>query len=209
MRIDLMRSPNKNLPVMKQLVLASTSPYRRELLNRLGLPFVTTSPDVDETAVSEESPEQLVKRLAETKSRAVAGSHQNALIIGSDQVAVLDNKILGKPGNHETAIQQLSNASGKKVLFLTGLCLLNTATDKSQSSVDTFSVEFKELSASQIENYLQREKPYDCAGSFKSEGLGISLFKRMEGDDPNTLIGLPLITLINMLSTEGVDVLSD
>jgi len=209
MRIDLMRSPNKNLPVMKQLVLASTSPYRRELLNRLGLPFVTTSPDVDETAGSEESPEQLVKRLAETKARAVAGSHQNALIIGSDQVAVLDNKILGKPGNHETAIQQLSNASGKKVLFLTGLCLLNTATDKSQSSVDTFSVEFKELSASQIENYLQREKPYDCAGSFKSEGLGISLFKRMEGDDPNTLIGLPLITLINMLSTEGVDVLSD
>ena len=192
---------------MKTLVLASTSPYRRELLERLGLPFETASPNVDETALTDETPEQLVKRLAKLKARAVAVDFPDALIIGSDQVAVLDNQILGKPGNHETDVQQLSNASGKKVLFITGLCLLSSATGKSQVSVDIFSVEFRQLSASQIENYLQREKPYDCAGSFKSEGLGISLFERMEGDDPNALIGLPLITLINMLSTEEVDVL--
>ena len=193
---------------MTQLVLASTSPYRRELLERLGMPFDTTSPNVDETVNDGETPEQLVKRLAESKARSVADSHQDALIIGSDQVAVLNNHILGKPGNHETAVQQLTNASGKKVLFLTGLCLLNTTTDNAQTSIDKFSVEFRELTASQIENYLQREKPYDCAGSFKSEGLGISLFKKMEGDDPSALIGLPMITLINMLSAEGVDVLS-
>lgn len=194
---------------MKTLVLASTSPYRRELLERLGIPFETASPDVDETRTDGETPEQLVKRLAESKARAVAEAYPDALIIGSDQVAVLDNKILGKPGNHENAIQQLSNASGKKVLFLTGLCLLNTATDKTQIKVDNFSVEFRQLSTSQIENYLQREKPYDCAGSFKSEGLGISLFKKMEGDDPNALIGLPMITLINMLSVEEIDVLEN
>ena len=194
---------------MTQLVLASTSPYRRELLERLGLPFETASPNVDETEVGGETPEQLVERLAESKARAVAKSHPDALIIGSDQVAVLDNQILGKPGNHETAVQQLSNASGKNVLFLTGLCLLNTATGKAQTNVNIFSVKFRQLSASQINNYLQREKPYDCAGSFKSEGLGISLFEKMEGDDPNTLIGLPLITLINMLSAEGVGVLGN
>jgi MAF protein len=192
---------------MKTLVLASTSPYRRELLERLGIPFETASPNVDETKVDGETPEQLVKRLSETKARAVAVDFPDALIIGSDQVAVLDDQILGKPGNHETAVQQLSNASGKNVLFFTGLCLLNNATGKTQTSVDIFSVKFRQLSASQIENYLQREKPYDCAGSFKSEGLGISLFKKMEGDDPNALIGLPLITLVNMLSVEGVDIL--
>ena len=194
---------------MKTLVLASTSPYRRELLNRLGLPFVTASPDVDETMGDGETPEQLVKRLAESKARAVAESHQDALIIGSDQVAVLDNQILGKPGNHGNAVQQLSNASGKKVLFLTGLCLLNTKTGNTQINVDKFSVEFRQLTRSQIENYLQREQPYDCAGSFKSEGLGISLFKKMEGDDPNALIGLSLITLIDMLSAEEIDVLGN
>ena len=194
---------------MKTLVLASTSPYRRELLERIGIPFETASPNVDEAVVDGETPEQLVKRLAESKARAVAKAHQDALIIGSDQVAVLDNKILGKPGNHEIAVRQLSNASGKKVLFLTGLCLLNAKTGKTQINVDKFSVEFRQLTSSQIENYLRREKPYDCAGSFKSEGLGISLFKRMEGDDPNALIGLSLISLINMLSAEGVDVLDN
>lgn len=193
---------------MKTLVLASTSPYRRELLKRIGIPFETASPNVDETVVDGETPEQLVKRLAESKARAVAEAHQNALIIGSDQVAVLDNKILGKPGNHEIAVQQLSNARGKKVLFLTGLCLLNAKTGKTQINVDKFSVEFRQLTSSQIENYLRREKPYDCAGSFKSEGLGISLFEKMEGDDPNALIGLPLITLINMLYNEGLDILA-
>ena len=194
---------------MKTLVLASTSPYRRELLERIGIPFETASPNVDETVVDGETPEQLVKRLAEAKARAVAETYPGALVIGSDQVAVLDNQILGKPGNHETAVQQLSNASGKKVLFLTGLCLLNTKTGKTQINVDKFSVEFRQLTSSQIENYLQREKPYNCAGSFKSEGLGISLFKKMDGDDPNALIGLPLISLINMLSVEGLDVLGN
>lgn len=194
---------------MKTLILASTSPYRRELLERLGIPFETASPNTDETASNDEPPEQLVKRLAELKARAVAKTYPDALIIGSDQVAVLDNQILGKPGNHENAIQQLNNANGKKVVFLTGLCLLNTATDKAQIEVDKFSVEFKQLTTSQIENYLQREKPYDCAGSFKSEGLGISLFKKMEGNDPNALIGLPLITLIDMLYNEGLDVLGN
>ena len=193
---------------MKKLVLASTSPYRRELLERLGIPFETASPNIDETASPNETPEQLVERLAESKARAVAYDFPDTLIIGSDQVAVLDKKILGKPGNHQDAVQQLSNARGKKVLFLTGLCLFNTTTGNVQTSVDRFSVEFRELTASQIENYLQREKPYDCAGSFKSEGLGLSLFKKMEGDDPNALIGLPLITLINMMLVEGVDVLT-
>ena len=194
---------------MTQIVLASTSQYRRELLERLGIPFDTASPDVDETALTYETPEQLVKRLAKLKARAVAEDFPDALIIGSDQVAVLDNQILGKPGNHKTAVKQLNNASGKKVLFLTGLCLLNSATGESQINVDEYSVTFRQLSASQIENYLQREQPYDCAGSFKSEGLGISLFEKMKGDDPNSLIGLPMITLINMLSAEGVDVLQN
>ena len=194
---------------MTQLVLASTSPYRRELLERLGIPFETASPNVDEAVLTGETPEQLVKRLAESKARAVAESHPEALIIGSDQVAVLDNNILGKPGNHEAAVQQLSNASGKKVLFLTGLCLLNSSTNSIQTSVEKFSVKFRQLSTAQIENYLQREEPYDCAGSFKSEGLGISLFEKMEGDDPNALIGLPMIALTRMLSLEGLDVLGN
>lgn len=193
---------------MKKLVLASTSPYRRELLGRLGLPFETTSPNVDETVLPGETPEQLVKRLAESKARAVESDYSDALIIGSDQVAVLDNTILGKPGNHEKALVQLNNASGRKVDFVTGLCLLNTKTDNCQVAAETFSVVFRKLSAKQINNYLQHEKPYDCAGSFKSEGLGISLFERMEGDDPNSLIGLPMIRLINMLYTEGLDVLN-
>jgi septum formation protein len=194
---------------MIKLVLASTSPYRRELLGRLGLPFETTSPNVDETVLPGETPEQLVKRLAESKARAVAYDFPNALVIGSDQVAVLDNNILGKPGNHEKAVLQLSNASGRKVDFITGLCLLNTKTDNCQVIAETFSVVFRKLSAEQIENYLQQEKPYDCAGSFKSEGLGIALFEKMEGDDPNSLIGLPLITLIKMLLAENLDILNN
>jgi septum formation protein len=192
---------------MIKLVLASTSPYRRELLGRLGIPFETSSPNIDETVLPGETPEQLVKRLAESKARAVAYDFPNALVIGSDQVAVLDNNILGKPGNHEKALLQLSNASGRKVDFVTGLCLLNTKTDSCQVMAEIFSVIFRKLAAEQIEYYLQHEKPYDCAGSFKSEGLGISLFEKMEGDDPNSLIGLPLIRLVDMLYTEGLDVL--
>lgn len=193
---------------MTTLVLASTSPYRKTLLERLGLPFETASPDVDETVLPDETPEALVTRLAEAKARAIAPRFSDALIIGSDQVAVLDGNILGKPGNHEAATQQLRNASGREVKFLTGLCLLNTRTEQVHVKLVPFTVVFRSLSESQIQYYLDKEKPYDCAGSFKSEGLGISLFERLDGDDPNALIGLPLIELIRLLSAEGVDVLS-
>ncbi len=194
---------------MMQLVLASTSPYRRTLLGRLGLPFETAAPDVDESPLENETPHELVARLSEAKARAVAAQYSNALIIGSDQVAVLDKQILGKPGNHENAVQQLQAASGNKVDFLTGLCLLNSQTQNSHVKVVPFSVVFRSLNDAQIEQYLLRDKPYNCAGSFKSEGLGISLFKKMEGDDPNALIGLPLIELTSMLALEGVDVLAE
>ncbi|NOX76748.1 MAG: septum formation inhibitor Maf [Gammaproteobacteria bacterium] len=193
---------------MAKLVLASTSPYRRQLLERLGLRFETASPNTDESPRKGETPEQLVSRLAEAKASAVAENFPDALIIGSDQVAVLDGRVLGKPGDHVTATQQLTDASGRRVEFLTGLCLLNSATHHSQVCVARFSVQFRILSERQIENYLQREQPYHCAGSFKSEGLGIALFERLEGNDPNALIGLPLIELINMLNTEGLDVLA-
>ena len=193
---------------MMTLVLASTSPYRKILLERLGLHFETAAPRTDETVLANETPEALVTRLAEAKARAIAAEYPDALIIGSDQVAVLDDAILGKPGDHETATQQLRNASGREVRFLTGLCLLNTKTNQAHVKLVPFSVVFRSLSEPQIQFYLKQEKPYDCAGSFKSEGLGISLFERLEGDDPNALIGLPLIELIRLLSAEGVDVLS-
>ena len=193
---------------MITLVLASTSPYRKTLLERLGLHFETAAPRTDETALANETPEALVTRLAEAKARAIAAEYPDALIIGSDQVAVLDDAILGKPGDHETATQQLRNASGREVKFLTGLCLLNTKTNQAQVKLVPFSVVFRSLSESQIQFYLEQEKPYDCAGSFKSEGLGISLFERLDGDDPNALIGLPLIELIRLLCAEGIDVLS-
>jgi len=188
------------------IVLASTSPFRRALLQRLGLEFVTASPNTDETRLAGESPEHLVTRLAEAKARAIAGKHPNALIIGSDQVACVDGEVLGKPGNRERAIAQLSRATGKPVVFQTGLCLLNAATGKTQTLCEPFRVYFRQLSRTQIEGYVDREQPFNCAGSFKSEGLGIALFERLEGDDPNALIGLPLIRLVGMLESEGVDV---
>ncbi|MCK4743793.1 MAG: septum formation inhibitor Maf [Sulfuriflexus sp.] len=187
-----------------QLVLGSTSPFRKEILNKLGLPFDTAAPDIDESPLKNETPEQLVLRLAEQKARAVSAAYPKHLIIGSDQVAVIDGEILGKPHTHERAVEQLSNASGKTVRFYTGLCLYNSATDVAQSEVVPFDVVFRELNASQIENYLQKEKPYKCAGSFKSEALGITLFEKLLGDDPNTLIGLPLIRLVAMLEKEGL-----
>lgn len=190
-----------------KLILASTSPYRRELLGRLGLAFETAAPAVDEARLAEESPTQLVRRLSEAKARAVAATRPDALVIGSDQVAVLDGKILGKPGDHANAVKQLRAASGKQVTFMTGLCLCNGATGQIQVDQVPFEVEFRALTPQQIENYLQREQPYNCAGSFKSEGLGVSLFRRMTGDDPSALIGLPLIRLIDMLEREGVSVL--
>jgi len=187
-----------------QLVLASTSPYRLEILKKLPLAFETDSPQIDEKPLAGESSERLVKRLAEAKARAVSARHPNSLIIGSDQVAVLAGEILGKPGNHHNAVAQLRKASGQAVIFKTGLCLLNSASEHAQVSCVPFTVQFRVLSDQQIERYLQHEKPYNCAGSFKSEGMGITLFEKLIGDDPNTLIGLPLIELVRMLENEGI-----
>ncbi|MCW9014951.1 MAG: Maf-like protein [Gammaproteobacteria bacterium] len=189
---------------MMKLVLASTSPYRKQLLDRLQLPYETDSPDIDETPLANESIQDMVTRLAEAKARKVMDTHPDSLIIGSDQSAVLDGEPLTKPGNYETAFQQLRAASGKRIVFQTGLCLLNSATGKSQTICVPYTVVFKALSDDQIRNYLLKEEPYNCAGSFKSEGLGIALFDHFEGDDPNALIGLPLIRLIEMLNKEGM-----
>lgn len=195
---------NKKRSPIPTLVLGSSSPFRKELLDRLGLPFVTASPAIDETPRTGEPPQELVQRLALAKAVAVAADHPDALVIGSDQVACIDDQILGKPGDRESAIRQLEQASGRCVTFFTGLCLLNSATTRSQVVCEPFRVYFRTLERDRIEHYLDREQPYQCAGSFKSEGLGISLFQRLEGDDPNALIGLPLIRLVTMLQEEGV-----
>lgn len=191
---------------MTELVLASTSPYRRELLARLGVPFETLSPDVDESRLPGESPGQLVMRLAEAKARAGAGRYPRGLIIGSDQVAVCQGEILGKPGTHENAARQLAKLSGQRVSFLTGLCLFDARHNRARVELVPYHVCFRGLGMAQIERYLRAEQPYDCAGSFKSEGLGISLFERMEGDDPTALIGLPLIRLTGWLNEAGLDI---
>ncbi len=187
-----------------RLILASTSPYRRELLSRLQLPFETISPDVDETPLPGEAPEALALRLAEAKARAVAALHPDALVIGSDQVAVLDGAIYGKPGTHERAVRQLQTMRGRTVNFFTGLALVNGRDGRAQIQGIPTLVTFRALSDGEIEAYLRREQPYNCAGSAKSEGLGIALLERMEGSDPNALIGLPLIALCDMLRHEGV-----
>ena len=190
------------------LVLASTSPYRHALLKRLGIPFSTVAPEVDETKRPDEPARNLVLRLAEAKAKVVAKAHPNALVIGSDQVACLDQALLGKPGTRARAIEQLTSASGREVVFYTGLCLLNTLTKRAQIHCELFRVHFRNLSPDQIAGYVDHEKPFNCAGSFKSEGLGIALFERLEGEDPNALVGLPLIRLVAMLESEGVDPLS-
>ncbi len=189
---------------MQKIILASTSPFRATLLKKLHLPFEQASPDIDESTLADETPFQLVKRLTEAKARAVSSTYSEHLIIASDQVALFCGEILGKPGNFEKAFLQLTQFSGQSVTFLTGLALLNSATDTLQIAVESFEVEFRQLSSQQIEHYLQLEQPYNCAGSFKSEGLGITLFKRLNGDDPNTLVGLPLIKLTNFLAKEGL-----
>lgn len=186
------------------LVLASTSPFRRELLSRLAIPFETVSPDVDESRREGESAEDLVVRLSEAKARAGAARCKHALVIGSDQVAVVEGEVLGKPGEHEKAKAQLRRLSGRVVDFLTGLCLFNTDSGHADTALIHYRVHFRELDDDRIERYLRREQPYNCAGSFKSEALGISLFARMEGDDPTALIGLPLIALTDMLARAGV-----
>ncbi|RKZ90635.1 MAG: septum formation inhibitor Maf [Candidatus Parabeggiatoa sp. nov. 1] len=192
--------PSLTLP----LVLASTSPFRKSVLSRLHVPFETYAPQIDETPEPNESPATLVIRLAELKARSARSTYPQALIIGSDQVAVVSETILGKPGTHEQAVKQLTFVSGKSVEFLTGLCLLNTDTNQAQTDIVRFSVKFRKLSDSQIENYLAVDKPYNCSGSFKSEGLGIALLSKMVGSDPTALIGLPLIRLVRMLEMEGV-----
>ncbi len=192
----------------RRLLLASTSPFRRELLARLALPFTVQAPQVDETRLPGESAPELVARLAEGKAEAVARRQGSAaLIIGSDQAAVLEGVIIGKPGDHEQAVAQLQQASGRTVVFHTGLCLLDSASAGRQIAVEEFRVVFRVLTPAMIERYLRREQPYQCAGSFKSEGLGIALFDRLEGDDPTSLIGLPLIRLTRMLEAAGVVVL--
>ena len=185
------------------LVLASTSPFRKELLQRLAIPFETAAPDVDESPRADETPAALVRRLSGAKARAI-GKLRQGLIIGSDQVATTGNDILGKPGTHPRAIEQLRYLSGRLVTFHTGLCLLNSVTDEVQLDVIPYKVQFRQLEEGQIERYLQADQPYNCAGSFKSEGLGITLFERMDGDDPSALIGLPLIRLTSMLAAAGV-----
>jgi septum formation protein len=186
------------------LVLASTSIYRRELLARLDLPFLTASPDVDETPQPDETAAQTSRRLSREKAQAVATQHPDALIIGSDQVALLDGQQLGKPLTHDNAVRQLRAMRGKTAVFYTALTLLNTRTGAMQTDVAENRVGFRNVSDAQIESYLLKEQPYQCAGSAKSEGLGIALISRMEGDDPNALIGLPLILLVTMLRNEGV-----
>ena len=186
-----------------KLVLGSTSPFRQELLSRFKLDFEIDSPDIDETPLDGESPQDYVRRLSLEKARAVAPRHPDSLIIASDQCSILNGVIRGKPGNHENAHQQLSESSGKRVSFLTGLCLYDSKDNSYQLDLVPFHVDFRELNNDEIESYLNAEQPYFCAGSFKSEGLGITLFKRMQGDDPSALIGLPLIRLSEMLRHKG------
>ncbi|KFX67953.1 septum formation inhibitor Maf [Pseudomonas taeanensis MS-3] len=191
---------------MLPLVLASSSPYRRKLLSRLRIPFTWSAPAIDESRQPNEDAHNLVRRLAEAKAQALSATHPKHLIIGSDQVAVLDRQILGKPHTFERALEQLQAASGNSVTFLTSLTLLNSESGLHQTDCIPFTVHFRELSEAQITRYLQAEQPYDCAGSFKAEGLGVSLFRHTEGSDANSLIGLPLIRLVDMLHDAGIDI---
>lgn len=193
---------------MLPLVLASGSPYRRTLLAKLGLPFEWAAPEIDETPHFNEAPEQLASRLAAAKARALAAQFPEHLIIGSDQVGLLGGRKLSKPGDFETAREQLLAAAGRTLSFHTGVSVLNSRSGRQLSAVDTCRVHLRPLTAAQIENYLRREQPYDCVGAFKSEGLGIALIARFEGNDPNTLVGLPLIQLISLLQRFGIDVLA-
>ena len=185
------------------LVLASTSPYRRDLLTRLRLPFTTIAPQVDEQSLPNELPHALVQRLSIAKARAVTAQYPTALIIGSDQVACLDGQIIGKPGGREAAIAQLTRAAGRMVEFLTGLCLINAATGDIQYCCEPSRVYFRASSTADIIAYVDREQPFNCAGSIQSEGLGIALFERLESNDPTALIGLPLIRLVSFLHAAG------
>lgn len=190
------------------LILASTSPYRRALLQRLQLPFHCVAPDADETPLAGEAADALASRLALAKARSVATAHPASLVIGSDQVACLQGRLLGKPGNRDNARQQLQASAGRAVEFFTGLALCCGKSGFEAVLVAPFTVHFRQLDSSAIDNYLTREQPFDCAGSFKCEGLGIALFERMVGDDPTSLEGLPLIGLTSLLQRAGYPVLA-
>lgn len=194
---------------MKSIILASTSPYRQSLLKKLGLPFLASPPNIDESPVLNESAQALVMRLSHAKAAALAEQYPQHLIIGSDQVCVIDGKIVGKPHTFENAFKQLKAASGNKITFYTGLCLLDSATGKFNLQCELFDVYFRQLTDQEITNYLYKEEPFQCAGSFKSEGLGITLFDKLDGRDPNTLIGLPIILLLDMLRQHDVNPLLD
>lgn len=188
------------------LILASTSIYRSQLLSTLQIPFQTAAPDIDETPLPGESAEQTSLRLSGEKAIAVAGQFPDALIIGSDQVALLDGVQLGKPLNHDNAVKQLRAMRGRSVLFYSALSLFNARNGEMQSDVVVTRVSYRDLNDEAIERYLHKEQPYHCAGSAKAEGLGIALISRIEGDDPNALIGLPLIRLVAMLEKQGVNI---
>jgi septum formation protein len=189
---------------MRPVVLASTSPYRRSLLERLRIPFETASPQVAEDRLPGETPQALAKRLAQAKAADVAARFTDALVIGSDQTAGVGERILGKPGHHERAAEQLAALSGKSIVFHTGVCLIDCASGREWLEVVPYTVHMRELDAAEIERYLRLDRPYDCSGSFKSEGLGVCLFRRMEGDDPTALVGLPLIRLCAWLREAGM-----
>ncbi|MBK9520557.1 MAG: septum formation inhibitor Maf [Rhodocyclaceae bacterium] len=189
---------------MPRLVLASTSPFRRELLSKLQIPFETATPDCDETPISGELPHETAERLSAEKAASIADSYPASLIIGSDQVAQCELKVFGKPGTNAAAAMQLRSMRGKEITFHTGLCLLNTSTQTVQRTEIRTLVGFRNVSDDEIRRYLEREDARNCAGSAKAEGLGISLIEYIRGDDPNALIGLPLIALCQMLRNEGV-----
>lgn len=191
----------------KNIVLASSSPYRKELLSRVLNDFSCESPDIDETPFPDEEPVEHVARLAEQKAMTVSLNHPDSIIIGSDQICVLDGQILGKPHTEEKAIQQLQACSGKTVIFYTSLCVLESGQQAKTIDVVVTEVSFRVLEKGEIERYVQREQPLDCAGSFKCEGLGIALFESLSSKDPTALIGLPLITLAQSLRKLGVQVI--
>lgn len=191
----------------RQLILSSSSPARRALIARLPIPFASTSPDVDETPLAGEKVQDMVLRLAELKARKSAESYPDALIIGCDQVGLLENTMLTKPHTHTNAVKQLSLVSGKTVRFFTAICLLDARNNKIETAIETFDVHFRILTLEMIENYLQLEQPYQCAGSFQAESLGIALIDKFNGDDYTALIGLPLIRLIKMLENANAPII--
>ena len=191
------------MPLQPRLILASSSRYRHALLSRLGFPFSTRPPDIDETPIRGESPAQTALRLAIQKAEAIAGMEDNVVVIGSDQVATLDGEQIGKPGTHANALTQLKKMQGRSVVFHTALCVLDNRHDHGDHRVQSATVQFRNLSEQQLDAYLRIEQPYDCAGSAKNEGLGIALIASIRSDDPTALTGLPLIALTGMLLNAG------